>query len=245
MSDAVHNRALDATLQAAPKRAPAISLSGLWASFQTSSFLLLLTGAILTTLLIVLSTLPAIVEHQAGARILPDVQAFNHAVLVVHVLTAVPPLLIGFFAFSTAARKASPKWHRWAGTAYCVCIWVSAVTGFALATANSAGLVAKAGFGALAIAWFWTTYVAYRTARRKDFLAHRRWMIRSFALTLAVVAIRPMFIVAPQFGYPMEVWYPVLTWLCWVPNLLIGELYLRSTLYSGRLTVLKRRPTRA
>ncbi|MEO0730301.1 MAG: DUF2306 domain-containing protein, partial [Pseudomonadota bacterium] len=77
----------------------------------------------------------------------------------------------------------------------------------------------------------------------KDFVSHRRWMIRSFAVTLAVVSIRPMFIFAPMTGLPHEVWYPALTWLCWVPNLLIGELYLRATMFTGRLSAL--RPRRA
>ncbi|MEO1720629.1 MAG: DUF2306 domain-containing protein [Pseudomonadota bacterium] len=215
--------------------------SQIWAQFQKLSFAALFVGAILTTLLIVLSTLPRFIATGAGSPVVPNWQAINHVILVSHIVTAIPPLLIGFIAFSTDARRASLKVHRWLGTAYCVCIWISAVTGFALATANQHGVMAQLGFSFLAIAWFSTTYQAYVTARRKDLVSHRRWMIRSFSLTLAVVAIRPMFIFAPMTGYPHEVWYPVLTWLCWVPNLMIGEVYLRSTLFTGRLSALRNR----
>ncbi|MEL7303533.1 MAG: DUF2306 domain-containing protein, partial [Pseudomonadota bacterium] len=201
------------------RKQPPVSAAGLWSSFQTSAFIVLAAGATFVSLLIMTAGLPMIITHRAGAPLWPDVQAFNTAVLVVHVVTAVPPLLIGFFSFSTAARRMSLKWHRWTGTAYCVCIWISAVTGLALATANTQGVLAQAGFSCLAIAWFTTTTMAYRTARAKQLIAHRQWMIRSFSLTLAVLAVRPIVHFAPGTGLPIEIWYPAMTWLCWVPNL--------------------------
>jgi Predicted membrane protein (DUF2306) len=46
------------------------------------------------------------------------------------------------------------------------------------------------GFGILAVLWFLTGLEAYRTMRRGNIKAHRRWMIRNFALTLAAVTLR-------------------------------------------------------
>ena len=52
------------------------------------------------------------------------------------------------------------------------------------------GLATSLGFGILAVLWFLTALEAYRTVRRGNIEAHRRWMIRNFALTLAAVIPR-------------------------------------------------------
>jgi hypothetical protein len=55
------------------------------------------------------------------------------------------------------------------------------------------------GFGILAVLWFLTGLEAYRTVRRGNIEAHRRWMIRNFALTLAAVIPRNQL---PSCGSP-------------------------------------------
>jgi uncharacterized membrane protein (DUF2068 family) len=60
----------------------------------------------------------------------------------------------------------------------------------------------------------------------RQFASHRRWMIRSWALTLAAVTMRiyiPLFEVADLPEMPA---YRAISFLCWVPNLLIAELML-------------------
>ena len=61
-------------------------------------------------------------------------------------------------------------------------------------------------------------------------------MIRSFALTFAAVTLR-LYIPASQMaGIPFDTAYPVIAWLCWVPNLLVAELFVRD-LRPSRLNV--------
>lgn len=228
---------------------PGVSLIGrvqvdparVWAGFQERFFLLLALAVSATLFYIWAAVLPRYGVSLNGSPIVAGWTALNNAILYVHILTAIPPLVLGLIAFSTAARRASPRLYRWLGTVYCVGIWISAVTGFLLATANEHGVVARAGFGMLGIVWFVTTFYAYRTARAKDFVAHRVWMIRSYAITLAVVTVRPMFLFGPPAGLEAEAWYQLATWLCWVPNLAVAEIYARSTDFSGRLKTLKRR----
>ena len=48
-------------------------------------------------------------------------------------------------------------------------------------------------------------------------------MVRNFALTFAAVTLRlwlPGMVVG---GVPMEIAYPIVAWLCWVPNLIVAE----------------------
>jgi hypothetical protein len=42
------------------------------------------------------------------------------------------------------------------------------------------GLLAKLGFAGLAIAWLFTGARAFVAARNRDFVSHRRWMIRNW-----------------------------------------------------------------
>jgi len=67
------------------------------------------------------------------------------------------------------------------------------------------------------------------TARAREIPAHRRWMIRNYSLTFAAVTLRLYLPLAFLLGIPFELSYPLVAWLCWVPNLVAAE-YLVSRL---------------
>ena len=48
-------------------------------------------------------------------------------------------------------------------------------------------------------------------------------MIRNFALTFAAVTLRIWVPISFVSGIPFGVAYPLIAWLCWVPNLWIAE----------------------
>ena len=84
------------------------------------------------------------------------------------------------------------------------------------------------GFIALALAWLYTGTNAFRAIRSGEIGAHRRWMIRNYALTYAAVTLRleiPILIVVG--GVAPIVALNIVAWLCWVPNLLAVEVWLR------------------
>lgn len=56
---------------------------------------------------------------------------------------------------------------------------------------------------------------------------HRRWMIRSWSLTLAAVTLRIYLPVVIITGLPFAFSYQVVAFLAWVPNLLLAEWLLR------------------
>ncbi len=207
----------------------------IWDRFQTYGKIFLGTAILLTLLYLFAFPLPLIFSEPIGAPIFRAWPKVNWIILLTHAVTAIPPLIIGIIAFSKRLRNASLKWHRWIGTTYCICIWISAALGIMLAIANVHGPIAKFGFGFLGIGWFTTTWFAYTSARAKNILSHRRWMIRSYALTLAVVSIRPLFSMEPVLGISTENWYLMATWACWVPNLIMAEIYIRATQPTGKL----------
>ncbi|HRW75900.1 MAG TPA: DUF2306 domain-containing protein, partial [Saprospiraceae bacterium] len=90
------------------------------------------------------------------------------------------------------------------------------------------GWIACLGFTLLALAWLITTWTAWRRILVRNTEAHRRWMMRSYALTFAAVTLRlwlPLFTGA--FGMDFIPAYQIIAWLCWVPNLLVGEWMIR------------------
>jgi hypothetical protein len=85
------------------------------------------------------------------------------------------------------------------------------------------GFVAHVGFGMLAVLWLYSTAMAWIRIRARDQVAHRRWMIRSYALTLAAVALRLYLPVTALLQIPFEEAYQAVSWFCWVPNLIVAE----------------------
>ncbi len=70
--------------------------------------------------------------------------------------------------------------------------------------------------------------MGYGTARTKRFPLHREWMVRTFALALAGVTLRielPMLLFVAHISF--HVAYITVAWLCWIPNLIVAEWWLR------------------
>lgn len=50
-------------------------------------------------------------------------------------------------------------------------------------------------------------------------------MVRNLALTLAAVTLRIYSPLLTVTSVPFELAYPLVAWLCWVPNLLVSECF--------------------
>lgn len=166
-----------------------------------------------------------------GGMQAPNVMAnpFVQPWLLVHVAGAATALLIGSVQFIGPLRRRLPFVHRWTGRLYALACLVGGVGGFMLALGSTAGPVAVGGFALLAVVWLMTTSMGWRKAMARDFVSHRRWMIRSWALTLAAVTLRLYMLAIPLVPADPVQAYAAIAWLCWVPNLLIAEVYLRRT----------------
>ncbi len=107
---------------------------------------------------------------------------------------------------------------------------VALLVGGIIALSSTAGPIAGWGFFMLAILWVPFTLLALRSALQKDFVAHERWMIRSFALTFGAVTLRfylPLAIMQNGGEFPLDA-YRIIAWAAWVPNLIVAELFIAS-----------------
>jgi hypothetical protein len=116
-------------------------------------------------------------------------------------------------------------------------VLVGAPSGLVLATVSEGGWITHVGFGLLAVLWFATTAMAYTQIRARNIAAHQQWMIRSYALTLAAMMLRLYVPSAVVAGIPFESAYPLISWLCWVPNLIVAEWYVATLRSGARSTV--------
>jgi hypothetical protein len=158
---------------------------------------------------------------------------FRDPWLPVHVAGAATALLIGPVQFPPALRARLPRVHRWIGRSYVFACLLGGLAGFILALGASTGPVSTAGFGALAVLWISTTTLAWQRAMQRRFVEHRAWMIRSFALTFAAVTLRIYLPILEQLPIPFDDGYRAISFLCWVPNLLVAEMYLRGKRQHG------------
>ncbi len=132
-------------------------------------------------------------------------------------------LAIGPFQLNARLRSRFLRVHRWMGRTYVICVLLGGAAALALATTSQAGLPTHAGFGLLAVLWLFATGNAYRHIRAGDRVSHRRWMIRSYALTFAAVTLRIYLPLSQVAGLPFDPAYQTISWLCWVPNLIVAE----------------------
>jgi uncharacterized membrane protein len=148
--------------------------------------------------------------------------------LWVHAGLASTALITGPWQFIPRLRARWPKVHRVLGRVYVFSCLVGGAAGLLLASGTSAGPIARAGFGLLAIVWIGVNANAFRLALIGRYAEHRQWMVRSFALTFGAVLLRVYLPAAQMMGIEFMTAYRAISWLAWVPNLIVAELYLRQ-----------------
>lgn len=151
-----------------------------------------------------------------------------------HVFASALALAIGPFQFWDRLRSSRPALHRWSGRLYLgLGVMVGGLTGLFVAFNAFGGPLARVGFACLAAGWLFSGFRAYQAIRSGSLASHRRWMVRNFSLTFAAVTLRlwlPCMVIS---GVSMNVAYPVVAWLCWVPNLILAELLFNRAHDSG------------
>ena len=184
-------------------------------------------------LMAVLSVLVALVSYRflgmgleaAFSDMLDHIEARRLAFLL-HVSFAPLALVAGAVQLFPKIRTKRPALHRWVGRFYGLSVLLAGLSGLIVAFGAAGGLSAQLGFAILSALWLFATLQGVRYARARRFAEHRRWMIRSFALTFAAVTLRlylPFFF-ASGFTYTQASNY--VAWMCWIPNLIAVELWM-------------------
>jgi len=147
--------------------------------------------------------------------------------LCVHAVCAAVALLAGPWQFLGGLRTRHIKVHRALGRIYALAVAVGWVASLPIALHAQTGPIASAGFLGLGLCWITATTMAVWKVLHGDIAGHRRWMIRSYSLTAAAITLRVYLGIILGFGISFVPGYRVISWLCWVPNLLGAELVRR------------------
>jgi len=167
----------------------------------------------------------------------------------VHITTSLVVLVLGLAQWLPVIARRGPRLHRWLGYGYVGGILgLAAPSGLILARFANGGLVAQVGFTLQCGVWWLTTWLAYRAARQRQWPRHVQWQVRSYAVTLAALALRgESYVLYYAFGTkPIET-YLTVTWLSWVGNLILAEALLEVGLgqYFLREIIKRLRPNLA
>jgi len=162
-----------------------------------------------------------------GSLVHPDMKrdfAAHPLGVYLHVFAAAVALFLGPFQFSARLRRAQARLHRWMGRVYLgVGVLVGGLSGLYISQFAFGGLAAKFGFAALAVCWLYTGLRAFLAIRRRAVDEHRKWMVRNFSLAFAAVTLRLYVPASFAAGADFAVAYPIIAWLCWLPNLAFAE----------------------
>lgn len=146
----------------------------------------------------------------------------------VHFVTGGLALILGVWGFRRDLLVSRRELHRIVGKLYVLLVLVSGTSGLAMACFSMGGMTTHFGFGLLAVAWLATTFLGWhRIHKAKNVIAHRRWMVRSYALTCAAISLR---IQLGPLAYLLEGFdsaYKIVSWSAWIPNLIFAELWLK------------------
>jgi len=113
--------------------------------------------------------------------------------LLCHISGGLLALCCGPFQFWSSLRRDWRRAHRLTGRLYLLGVLLAGATALRLALfipESDGGWAAGVALFTLATVWLSTAALALLTIRRRQFTAHKEWVIRSYVLTFAFVSLR-------------------------------------------------------
>ena len=148
--------------------------------------------------------------------------------------------------FSTAIIKKRTAIHVWSGRIYVmVVLLLGAPTGLYMSFFAKGTFAERGLFMFMAISWFVFTVKGLTTILKKNVLAHKAWMMRSYAMAMTAVTFRVYYLVLYMLDVELTKNYEISLWMSVVGNLLIAEwlIYRRGKIHIRPATVRAKRET--
>lgn len=143
-----------------------------------------------------------------------------------HIAAGPMTLLAGLALVSERFRRRRPAIHRSLGKLQIALVaLVVAPSGAWLAWYAQTGRVAGWGFFLLAMATGGCAVMGWRSAARRQFAEHQRWMWRCFLLLCSAVVVRLVGGLATVTGVDADWIYPATAWASWLAPLGAFELF--------------------
>jgi hypothetical protein len=152
----------------------------------------------------------------------------------IHIFAGAVCLLTALIQFSRYILKKSKAIHRWSGKVYVFAVlFLGAPTGLYMSFFAKGSIWERSLFLFMAMCWFITTLYGFTTIRKKNVLAHKIWMIRSYSMAMTAVTFRIYHIVFYLLDWNHLENYELSLWISVIGNMLFAEwiIYRKSRSY--------------
>jgi len=181
---------------------------------------------------------PAVVPGSRAEQLvhLDEVFAGHPILTMIHIVPGLLFMILGPFQFSESIRARHVHWHRWNGRMFMTTGFSIGVSALLMSfTMQSIGGVNQAAATILfALFFLFALSRALWHIRRRQVTLHRQWMIRAFAIGLAVATIRPIvgiFFATSRFsGLTPAQFFGTAFWIGFVLHLIAAEAWIHATL---------------
>ena len=150
----------------------------------------------------------------------------------IHILAGTVFMLLGPLQFIPSIRRYWPKIHRVTGRVFLVCGLIAAATGLGVEFTFPlrGGYAKRAAMVLFALAMLVALVLAWRAAVRRRIDLHRAWVVRAYAIGLALSTTRLYFIPAYlMYGNPSQFEAATVTWAGFCINCLVAEWIVRRS----------------
>jgi hypothetical protein len=104
-----------------------------------------------------------------------------------------------------------------------VVLLIGAPTGLYMSFFAKGGFTERGLFMFMAVSWFFFTLKGFTSILNKQVLAHKIWMMRSYAMAMTAVTFRVYYIILYLWDVPLTMNYEVSLWISVVGNLMLAE----------------------
>lgn len=150
----------------------------------------------------------------------------------IHILAGTVFMLLGPLQFIPSIRRHWPKMHRVTGRVFLVCGLIAAASGLGVEFTFPlrGGYVKRAAMVLFSLAMLVALALAWRAAIRRRIDLHRAWVVRAYAIGLALSTTRLYFIPAYlMYGNPSQFEAATVTWAGFCINCLVAEWIVRRS----------------
>ena len=164
---------------------------------------------------------------------------FYNACFYIHIFAGAVCIITALIQFSRYILKKVTTLHRWSGKLYVfVVLFLGAPTGLYMSFFAKGSFWERALFMFMAVTWFFTTLYGLTTIHKRNVIAHKIWMMRSYAMAMTAVTFRIYHIVFYLLDWGHLENYELSLWISVIGNMLIAEwiIYRQSKSYLKSFT---------
>ena len=165
---------------------------------------------------------------------------FYNTCFYIHITAGALCIFTALIQFSRYILKKSKAIHRISGKIYvAVVLFLGAPTGLYMAFFAKGSFWERCLFMFMAIWWFITTLNGLTTIHKRNIVAHKVWMMRSYAMAMTAVTFRVYYVILYLLDWQLLENYQFSLWVSVIGNMLVTEwiIYRQSKHYLKSFTL--------